>query len=191
MPIAKFILEHQLLIFIALGVMLFVGASSMLSTFWGAPWAPTSIKTIKRMLEMAEVQEGETLVDLGAGDGRIVIVAARLFKAEALGVEIDPLRCLVANVMIWLFGLRQRAQVRCGDMFKFDLTGTDVVTLYLLQGTNQRLKAKLTEQLRPGSRVVSRSFSLTGWAPAAIDEGHGLFLYEIGNIDPSVRTRIS
>jgi SAM-dependent methyltransferase len=171
--------------------MLFVGASSILSTLWGAPWAPTSIKTIKRMLEMADVQEGESVVDLGAGDGRIVVVAARDFKANALGVEIDPLRCMVANTVIRLLGLRQRAWVQCGDIFKFDLSGTNVVTLYLLQGTNQRLKAKLARHLSPGSRVVSRTFSFTGWTPVAIDERHGLFLYEIGNTGPSVHTRFS
>lgn len=191
MPLANFILEHQLWILIALGLMLFVGASSLLSTLWGAPWVPTSIKTIKRMLEMADVQEGESVVDLGAGDGRIVVVAARHFRANALGVEIDPLRCLVANTVIRSLGLRQHARVQCGDIFKFDLTGTNVVTLYLLQGTNQRLKAKLAGQLSPGSRVVSKTFSFTGWTPVAIDERHRLFLYEIGNTGPSVRTRFS
>lgn len=173
---------------IVLGIAVFVLVSAYLSTFWGAPWAPTSLRTVDRMLRLADVKPGQVVVDLGAGDGRIVILAARRFRALAIGVEIDPLRCAMANVLTRLFGVRHRAWIVHANMFEFDLAKADVVTLYLLQGTNQRLKPYLTEQLRPGTRVVSHCFSFSGWTPVAIDERRQIFVYEIGNTGSQVRT---
>ncbi len=174
----------------ALGLVLFLGLSALLSSLWGAPWAPSSIRTVKKMLEMAELKPGEKLVDLGAGDGRIVIVAARTFKAHAVGVEIDPLRCFIANSLIRVFRLRDAAHVYYGNMFTFDFHDVDVVCMYLLQDTNQRLKPRLAAQLKPGARVVSHSFSFKGWVPLAIDGKRGIFLYEIGNTGLDVSTRL-
>jgi SAM-dependent methyltransferase len=180
--------RHPLLVHIIFGLAVFAFVSAYLPTLWGAPWAPTSLRTVRHMLRLADVQPGQTVVDLGAGDGRIVILAARRFGAQAVGVEIDPLRCLIANALIVLLGLRGRAQVVHGNMFSYDLAQADVVTLYLLQGTNQRIQSRLAAQLRPGARVVSHAFSFSGWTPVAIDERRRLFLYEIGNTDP-VRTQ--
>jgi predicted RNA methylase len=169
-------------------VSLFVGIWVYLPTLWGAPWVPVPFSTAKKMLRMANVQPGQRVVDLGAGDGRIVLIAALSFQAQAVGVEIDPIRCLVANTLILLLGLRRRAHVHRGNMFDFDLANADVVTLFLLQGTNQRIKRQLVEQLRPGAKVVSHAFSISGWTPAAIDERRRIFMYEIGNTGSDVRT---
>ena len=173
---------------VALGFSFFAFLSATLSVFWGAPWVPSSLGTAKQMLRMADVQPGQKVVDLGAGDGRIVILAARRFKAHSVGVEIDPLRCAFANALIWLLGAHRRAKVHHGNMFAFDLTHADVVTLYLLQDTNQQLKPRLADQLRPGAKVVSHSFSFSGWTPIAIDERRDVFLYEVGNTGSDVRT---
>jgi threonine/homoserine/homoserine lactone efflux protein/phospholipid N-methyltransferase len=181
-----FVSNHALTI--VLGVSLFLVAWAYLSVAWGAPWVPSSFATIRRMLEMAGVKPGEVVIDLGAGDGRIVVIAARSYGASAIGVEIDPLRCLVANAAITLLGLRQHAHVHLGDMFTFDTSVGDVVVLYLLQGTNQRIKDKLIRELRPGARVVSHTFSMTGWVPVALDDRRGIFVYEIGRIGEDVRT---
>jgi hypothetical protein len=182
---ADFLHQLEPLIFrLFLGLTLFIGCSALVSTLWGAPWVPTSIRTVKKMLTMADLKPGEKLVDLGAGDGRIVIVAARTYRAHAVGVEIDPLRCLFANTLIRLLSLREHAHVYYADMFDFDLADADVVSMYLLQDTNQRLKTRLAEQLQPGARVISRTFSISDWTPVAIDDERGLFLYEIGNTDP-------
>jgi ribosomal protein L11 methylase PrmA len=174
---------------VLLAIAVFALVSSYLSTLWGAPWAPTSLATVDQMLRLANVQPGQTMVDLGAGDGRIVVRAARRFGARSIGVEIDPVRCLIANGIVRLLGLRRVAHVEYGNMFDFDLGQADVVTLYLLQGTNQRLKDRLAEQLRPGTKVVSHVFSFSGWTPVAIDEGKRIFVYEIGNTGSKVRTR--
>ncbi|MBN1642002.1 MAG: class I SAM-dependent methyltransferase [Anaerolineae bacterium] len=169
-----------MLVHIALGVAVIALVSTYLPTLWGAPWARTAMDSVDHMLRLADVQPGECVVDLGAGDGRIVIHAARRFGARAIGVEIDPLRWCVAHAAIRLWGLQERARVVRADMFAYDLAGADVVTLYLLPGTNERIRARLEEQLRPGARVVSHAFPVQGWTPAASDERRRLYLYEIG-----------
>ena len=106
-----FATHWSLVIQIAIGISLFAAAWSYLPTLWGAPWVPSSLRTVNKMLLMAEVTPGQKVVDLGAGDGRIVLLAARRFAARAAGVEIDPLRCLIANALIWGLGLRRQAHV--------------------------------------------------------------------------------
>jgi SAM-dependent methyltransferase len=188
---------------IVLGVLLFACTWIYLPLLWGALWLPAPRRVVKKMLRLAGVQPGQMVVDLGAGDGRIVIAAARRFKAQAIGVEIDPLRCLIANAEIRLHGLRARARVRYGNMFEFDLAGADVVTLYLWPKTHQRLRARLIEQLRLGARVVCYRFPIYGWTPVAGSEiaggnraGSGradpeIFVYEIGKSDPNLRAMLS
>jgi predicted RNA methylase len=160
-----------------------------LPIFWGAPWVPISLRVANKMLVMADVQPGQTVVDLGAGDGRLIFLAARKFKARAIGVEIDPLRCLVANLGILVLGLRGKAKVHWGNMHRFSVAGADVVALYLLQGTNQVLKENLEKSLRPGAKVVSHTFSMSGWTPVALDDRNGIFVYEIGNTEGEINTK--
>jgi len=176
-----------ILLHILLGIAVFALVSTYLSTLWGAPWAPTPLDRVDRMLRLAAVQPGETVVDLGAGDGRIVIRAARRFGARAIGVEIDPLRWLIATIAIRAMELGTEAQVVRGDMFAYDLGEADVVTLYLLEGTNQRLRPHLAESLRPGARIVSHAFSLQGWTPLVVDSEHRLYLYEVRDTMPSAQ----
>lgn len=173
---------------IVLGVSLFAALWSYLSILWGAPWVPSSLSTIRKMLSMAGLQPGQVLVDLGAGDGRIVMTAARQFKAQAIGVEIDPLRCAIANGLIFLTGLRGKARIVHGNISSYDCRDADVATIYLLQSTNQKLKEQLSQQLKPGAKIVSHTFSMEGWAPIAIDDQKDIFLYEIGNTGQGVRT---
>ncbi|MBN1439307.1 MAG: class I SAM-dependent methyltransferase [Anaerolineales bacterium] len=161
-----------------------------LPVLWGAPWIPGPYRVIRRMLELAELKPGQMVIDLGAGDGRIVVLAARTFQAKAVGVEIDPIRWVIANLWILLLGLRGKAQVRLGNMRRFPVAGADVVTLYLLQGTNQRLQKELAGSLKPGARVVSHMFSMSGWTPTVIDERHGIFVYEIGRTGEGTETKM-
>jgi SAM-dependent methyltransferase len=171
---------------IVLGGLLLACAWVYLPLLWGALWRPTPRRIVDKMLRAAGVQPGHKVVDLGAGDGRIVIAAARAFQARAVGVEIDPLRCLIANARIRLLGLQGQAHVYCGNLFEYDLADADVVTLYLWPRTNQRLKPRLAEQLRPGARVVSYKFLLDGWTSVETSDpgGEGILVYEIGQTGP-------
>jgi len=173
---------------IVLGVFLYACAWVYLPLAWGAPWLPAPLCTVRKMLERAGVQPGQKVVDLGAGDGRIVIAAALWFKAEAVGVEIDPVRCMIANIWILLLGLRDRAHVQCGNLFEFDLSDADVVTLYLWPSTNQRLRYRLLKQLRPGAQVVSFKFPIYGWTPITPDDhtASDILVYEIGHSEPDL-----
>jgi ribosomal protein L11 methylase PrmA len=181
-----FVSRH--LLAIVIGVCVFLAASAYLPVPWGAPWVPTSLSTARKMLQMARVASGERVIDMGAGDGRVVVLAAREFGARAVGVEIDPLRCLIGNLAIGLLGLRKQAHIHRGNLFSFNVSEADVVVLYLLQDTNQRIKDKLRRELRPGSRVVSHTFSMSGWIPTVLDDRRGIFLYEIGKTGDDVRT---
>ena len=157
--------------------------------FWGAPWIPASLRTADKMLRMAEARPGQTVIDLGAGDGRLVILAARKYKAIARGVEIDPLRALAANLGIRMLGLRRMAQVQWGNLHRFNLADADVVALNLMQGTNQKVKDRLERNLRPGARVVSHRYSISGWTPVALDDRRGIFVYEIGKTSGEINTK--
>jgi protein-L-isoaspartate O-methyltransferase len=129
------------------------------------PFVTTPEDVVAPMLDLAEVTADDTVYDLGAGDGRIVIAAARDRGAKAVGVEIDPELAERANEAIRAAGVADRAKVRRGDMFKQDLSSATVVTLYLKPTLNAQLRPQL-EQLRPGARVVSHWFSMPGAKPA-------------------------
>jgi ribosomal protein L11 methylase PrmA len=147
-------------------------------TLWkGAPWVPTDRRTVRKMLAMARVQVGEVVYDLGSGDGRILTMAARDFGARAVGVEIDPLRYGWSRLRIALLGLRGQACVVYGNLFDQDLSQADVVTCYLLQDTNDRLAAKLANELRPGARVVSNTYTFTHLQLVRSDEQDKIFVY--------------
>ena len=173
---------------ISLGLFLFAAASAYLSSFWGAPWVISSMDTINQMLTLANLKAEETLYDLGAGDGRIVIQAAKNFGAKAIGIEIDPVRCLMANFFIWNKNLRHLTKIRWGNIFSAHLADADVVTLYLTRETNLKLRAYLEKSLAPGTRVVSNAFTIPGWTPTKIDNRNLIFMYTIGKTDDSTIT---
>ena len=136
------------------------------------------MRTVRAMLTLAEVKPGDVVYDLGCGDGRVIVTAAREFGARAVGIELDPLRFLFCRARIGLMGLKGRVSVRLGDFFKQDLSGADVVTCYLLQETNKELAAKLRTELRPGTRIVSNTFTFADLEPeASVGKLH---LYVVG-----------
>jgi len=160
------------------GVMVF-----LMSLVWtnsrGAPWVPTSRDVIYTMLTMAEVKPGEVVYDLGSGDGRVLIMAARKFGARTVGIELDISRYLWSVVAVTLLGLWKQVKIIRGDLFSVDLREADVIFTFLLQETNDRLKDKLRRELRPGTRIVSNTFSFSGLPLLAVDEELHLFLYRI------------
>ncbi|UCF10093.1 MAG: class I SAM-dependent methyltransferase [Candidatus Bipolaricaulota bacterium] len=146
-------------------------------------WQPTDRRTVRRMLFLAGVKDGETVVDLGCGDGRFVVSAAREFGARGVGVEIDPLRVLWGRLWIRLSGLRGSAEIRRGDMYRADVSQADVVVLFLSPTANLKLQDRLKREMKPGSRVISYYHPIWGWTPEEVGEGvagYPLYLYRMG-----------
>ena len=166
---------------VALVVFITLLVSIVWTHFWGAPWVPTSRAVVHNMLTLAAVQPGDVVFDLGCGDGRVIITAARRFGARAVGIEIDPLRYLWCQLLVTVLRLRGQVRVAFGDFFRSDLSEADVVTCYLLQDTNQRLVVKLLTELRPGARVVSNTFKFVGIDPV---REHGQVRVYVFHPDP-------
>lgn len=133
------------------------------------------------MLEFAQVGPGDIVLDLGSGDGRIPITAAKEFGARGVGVEIDPVLVDRANTNARAAGVADRVEFRLGDMYAADLRGATVVTLFLHPKPNLRLRPRLTTELAPGARVVSYMWHMGDWAPQATEKvnRHRLFLWRI------------
>jgi cyclopropane fatty-acyl-phospholipid synthase-like methyltransferase len=134
-----------------------------------APFVPTPQEVVDRMLELAQVSQGDLLYDLGSGDGRIVITAARRYGAQAVGFEIDPALVTDSKRNIKEAGVEALAEIRDQDVRTVDLTPASVVTMYLYPGANLRLRAAIMRQLKPGSRVVSHDFRMGDWKPDRVE----------------------
>jgi len=150
-----------------------------------APAYPSPQTVVDRMLTLAQVQPGEMVYDLGCGDGRIVISAAKQFKARAVGIEIrrDIYERTAAKVAA--LGLNDQVRIVHGNALRYDLSPADVVTLYLLTSSNERLKPALLKYLKPSARVVSHDFEIKGWKPVSVQKmmvggrAHMIYLYRI------------
>jgi len=151
-----------------------------------APDFPTPEVVIARMLQLAHLKPGEMVYDLGSGEGRIVIAAAREFKARAVGIELSPELCKLATLHVKALGLEDRIKIVHANLLKVDLSPADVVTIYLLTASNELLRPNLERDLRPGARVVSHDYQIRGWKPSAVEkvsaEGRSrtIYVYEIG-----------
>lgn len=126
---------------------------------------PTPPETVAEMLRLANIQKGEVLYDLGSGDGRIPIAAARQFGVRAVGIEIDPRLVTEAEANALSAGVSELVRFRNEDMFRIDVSEASVVTLYLSEKLNVLLRPKLLRELRPGSRIVSHDFRMGDWKP--------------------------
>jgi cyclopropane fatty-acyl-phospholipid synthase-like methyltransferase len=135
-----------------------------------APFVPSPQTVVERMLEIADLKPGETVYDLGCGDGRILFTAAREFRAKAVGVELSDPLVKQGREQAKRLGLDNRVSILQGDLLKADLRPADVVTVYLLTEANDQLKPLFERSLHPGARVVSHDFKIRGWKPDRVDE---------------------
>jgi cyclopropane fatty-acyl-phospholipid synthase-like methyltransferase len=137
------------------------------------------------MLELADIKPGETLYDLGSGDGRVLITAVQRYRAKAVGIEISEALVKSTNDRIQKFGLSNDARVIQGDLLQIDLSPADIVTIYLATDSNEILRPNLEKYLKPGARVVSHDYVVPGWKPKFVDKdlpdarGHVIYLYQI------------
>lgn len=135
------------------------------------------------MIQLADLKQGQVLFDLGAGDGRVVIMAVQETGATAVGVEMRDDLIERARSEIKRLNLEQKARMIHGDLFNVDLSEADVVTLYLTTSGNERLRPKLESELKRGTRVISHDFKVGNWKPSAVYNellGHTIYAYEIG-----------
>ena len=152
------------------------------------PSIPTPQYMVERMLTAGRVKPGEMVYDLGSGDGRVVITAVQSFGARAVGVELMPDLVRKARERIVNLGLTDRVNIVEGSALRVDLSPADVVTMWFLTNSNERLRPHLEKSLKVGARVVSNEFPIRGWKAAEMIQvragkvEHTIFVYEIGKI---------
>lgn len=160
----------------------------LIPALYGLPPVPTKPVRIEKALMLANLKSGETLYDLGAGDGRVLFIAARDFGAKAVGVEIGPVQC----ALIWLRavagGFGNRIQVRWRNFYKADLKDADVVFVYATSKEVMKLASHLEHQMKKGSRLVSISADFPEWEPRTVDDRDLIFVYEMPPAKGSVTT---
>jgi predicted RNA methylase len=147
-----------------------------------APYVSSPKEAVRKMLDMAQLRRGEVLYDLGCGDGRIVVIAARDYQAKAFGVEIREDVATAAQQQLKKFDLEEKARIIHRNLFDVDLSEADVVTLYLSLSGNEKLKPKLERELKTNARVVSLDIQIKGWTPIHTSEAPGkhiIYLYKI------------
>jgi SAM-dependent methyltransferase len=132
------------------------------------PYLVTPPEVVSQMLELARVGPDDLVYDLGSGDGRVVIAAARDFRARAVGIEIDPRLIALSREAARRAGVEPRVTFREQDLFEADLSAATVVTVYLTREVNLRLRPKLERELAPGTRVVSFNFDMGDWPPTSM-----------------------
>jgi len=141
-----------------------------------AEYWPTSLKKARKMLKIAKVRKNEKFYDLGCGDGRFVIIAAKEFDARAEGIEIDPFRYLVAKLLSFL--LTRNAKIRFGNYLNYDFSDADVIALFLKPKPIAKLEKKL-KNLKKGTRIVSYMWKFPNLKPVSVDNREKIYLYRI------------
>jgi protein-L-isoaspartate O-methyltransferase len=150
-----------------------------------APYYPTPETIVEKMLDFGQLKAGEKMFDLGSGDGRIVIMAAERYHADATGIELDGDLYISSEAKIHKLGLQKTARIVHGDILKQNYSSANLITVYLLPESNIKARPLLEAQLKPGTRVVAHDFEIGGWKPVKTmtipDDGEGrshtLFLY--------------
>ena len=144
---------------------------------YGLPSVPTRQERIRKALKLANLQSDEILYDLGAGDGRVLLIAAREFNANAIGIEIGPIQCAVIWLRAAASGFGNKIQIKWGNFLKADLNTADVVFVYATSKEVARLASYLEKQMKSGSRLVSISADYPEWEPSTIDDRELIFVY--------------
>ena len=156
-----------------------------------APYVPTPQDVVERMLGLASVGKGDVVADLGSGDGRLVVTAAKQFGARGVGVDIDPARIAEGRANAKQAGVESLVEFRQQDLMEADISQATVVTLYLLSSSNVKLRPRLLSKLKPGARIVSHQFGMGDWAPDKVEtftDSNGtsrtLYLWTVGAKSP-------
>ncbi|KPF94971.1 hypothetical protein IP86_20530 [Rhodopseudomonas sp. AAP120] len=157
-------MQHALIrCFAGAAALVFVGATPIIAQTPDVHYVPTPQDVVDRMLELTGPKPGDYLIDLGSGDGRIPVTAAKRFGINAHGVDIDPVRITEAEANAQRAGVQDKVKFIRANLFETEIGKADIVTLYLLETLNAKLRPRLLNELRPGTRVVSHTFSMGDW----------------------------
>jgi hypothetical protein len=180
----------MLLLVYGLSLLLFILllAWILIPALYGLPSVPTKPERIRKALKLANLQPDEVIYDLGAGDGRVLLIAAREFGAKAVGLEIGPIQCVLIWLRITANGLADRIQIRWENFYKADLREADVVFVYATSKEVLKLASHLEMQMKRGARLVSISADFPEWEPSAFDDHDLIFVYEMPPVKGSLTT---
>ena len=150
----------------------------LVPAFYGLPPVSSRRERIRRALELADPQVGETLYDLGSGHGRVLIMAAKEFGLNAVGIEAGPVQCIISWVNALRNGVSSKVRIEAGNFYKSNLKDADIVFAYLTSDHGHRLQEKLNKELKPGARVVTVSFDLPDWEVSFFDRERLIYVYK-------------
>jgi cyclopropane fatty-acyl-phospholipid synthase-like methyltransferase len=150
----------------------------LVPAFYGLPPISSKKERIRRALELANPQVGETLYDLGSGHGRVLVVAAKEFGLNAVGIEVGPVQCAISWVNALRNGVSYKVRIEAGDFYKSNLKEADIVFAYLTSEHGERLQNKFERELKPDARVVTISFNLPDWELEHFDREYLIYVYK-------------
>ncbi|HLO30673.1 MAG TPA: hypothetical protein VK249_16125 [Anaerolineales bacterium] len=151
----------------------------LVPALYGLPPVPTKLGRIRKALKLANLQPNEALYDLGAGDGRVLFIAAREFGAKTVGIEVGPVQCLLIWLRAITSGAGNQVQIRWANFYKADLHEADVIFVYATSKEIVKLAPHLENQLKQGARVISISADFLEWEPQEFDNRDLVFIYEM------------
>lgn len=160
----------------------------LIPALYGLPPVSTKPERIRKALKLANLQRDEILYDLGAGDGRVLLIAARDFGAKAVGIEVGPIQCVLIWLRLTASGFGRQIQVKWENFYRSDLHDADVVFVYATSTEVKKLAWPLEQQMRPGTRLVSISADFPEWEPSAFDDRDLIFVYEMPPVKGSLTT---
>ncbi len=162
-------------------VMMALFFSFYIGIFGGAPFVPTPMKAVHKILKNAGIKKGDKVYDIGAGDGRLVHFASRDYHAQAVGFEIDPFVYFFAKMRQWFW--RWQGKMIRGNFLKHDLSDADFIVCYMLPNTLAKFQKKFDKELKKGTKIISYAFSIGSWKPKKIitksDKISRIFIYEV------------
>ena len=165
--------------FFLLAGLIVLAGMVVLPIFFGAPWHPLMPYTIRRILNFADIRPGETICDLGSGDGRVLMTATKEYSAKGVGIEIDPIKVGLARLLAKLKKVDEQVSIIRGNIFDFDPSDADVVYLYLTHQAMDKLFPEILKKLKPTVRIVSYRFCIRGMTPEKVSADKTLFLYQL------------
>lgn len=171
------ILEFTLILVLFLSLLL--GAVVFVPVFFGAPWLPTSGREIRRILDFCETRPGEVICDLGSGDGRVLIAAARDYGLTGVGIEIDPVKAWFSQYRVRWAGLSDRIRIIRGNVHNQSFSDADILFVYMSHPAVDRLFPALLDKLKPTVKIITYRFCLRSIAPTKVNSDKTIFLYQL------------